>query len=127
MMIALDRYPHLNHVGASLEIKDIPDSYPFYNEVKLWEGRYWQERLGVEGYKACIDTTFAMYRKSSAVYKLYPAMRLDRPYTLKHVDWYADPKNISEEYRYYLDHCSTISTWNTKFKSEQTHAKLLVS
>lgn len=118
MMIALDRRPDLNHIGASLEIEDIPVTYPFYKEVKLWEGQYWTNRMGKDGFLACIDTTFAMYRRDSAVYKIYPAMRLDRPYTLKHVDWYVNPENVSEEYSYYLDRCSNVSTWNTKYKSE---------
>ncbi|MFA0962762.1 hypothetical protein AB9P05_13250 [Roseivirga sp. BDSF3-8] len=118
MMLALDKYPYLNHVGASLEVQDIPAHYPLCKEVRRWEQQYWCHKAEPEGYRACIDTTFAMYRRTSQVNLVAPAMRLDRPYTLRHLDWYIDPDDMTEEYRYYLHHCTTISTWNTKLRTE---------
>ena len=112
----LDKYPKVNHVGPSLEIEDIPLHYPLRNDVLEWESKFWIERNCPESFKAGVDTTMGMYRKSSLVTRMSPALRLDRPYRLKHVDWYLDPEDISEEHQYYIDHCSAISTWNTKLK-----------
>ena len=111
----LDRYPAYNHVGASLEINDLPNHSPLKNKVKQWEDQYWSPQtplLNNEVYSAPVDTTFAMYRKTSNVLELSPALRMDRPYTLQHLDWYIDPKNLPEEFRYYLKNCKNgESSW----------------
>jgi hypothetical protein len=115
----LDRYPGYNHVGASLEIADLPACYPFCQEVQQWEGQYWTTPVGEVAYEAAIDTTFAMYRGNSDMRQLEPALRMARPYTLKHIDWYINPACLSEEYTFYLHTCSSVATWATKWKSEQ--------
>lgn len=117
MSQVLDENPEINHVGASLEIKDIPSYYPFQREVLQWEGKYWKNRSGKETFIAPVDTTFGMYRRSSLVTNISNSLRLDRPYTLKHVDWYVNPRNLTEEQRFYIDRCSCLSTWNTKLKN----------
>ncbi|TGD82694.1 glycosyltransferase [Hymenobacter wooponensis] len=116
----LDRYPEYNHAGASLEIADLPTCYPFHRQVQEWEGRYWAHLVNGEAYEAAIDTTFAMYRGNSDLRRLQPALRLARPYTLKHVDWYVNPEQVSEEYAYYLGTCSCVATWATKWNSEHS-------
>lgn len=116
MSAILDSNPHINHVGPSLEINDIPDHYPLKEDVLEWESQFWSNRNCNFSFKAEVDTTMGMYRKSSLVTKMTPALRLDRPYTLKHVDWYLNASEIDDEHRYYLDHCTSVSTWNTKLK-----------
>ena len=117
----LDDNPNINHVGPSLEIRDIPDFYPLRQDVMEWESQYWQNRHCSRSFKAEVDTTMGMYRRSSLVTKMNSALRLDRPYTLKHVDWYLNPEKISEEHQFYLENCTAVSTWNTKLK----HALLI--
>jgi hypothetical protein len=116
----LDQYPHINHVGASLEIEDIPEYFILYNQVKKWESQHWlpqAQKIDDEAYIANIDTTFAMYRNASRILEYGPALRLDRPYTLKHYDWYINPDNISEELWYYINHClPNISSWTGLLK-----------
>jgi hypothetical protein len=57
-----------------------------------------------------------MYRKSSRVRVLGPALRTNRPYTLRHIDWYLIPLEYTDEYRMYLKTCKTVATWATEIK-----------
>ncbi|MDE0838375.1 MAG: glycosyltransferase [Kiritimatiellae bacterium] len=114
---ALVKYPEVNMVGASLEIKDIPETYPLREKVLAWESRFWEPqaaRVGDIGVEAWVDTTFAMYRRSADVLAITPAMRLDRPYTLKHVDWYTDPSNMSDEQAHYARVSQPIASWTAR-------------
>jgi hypothetical protein len=116
MKEVLREYQTANHVGASLEINDLPDHYPLKPSVIEWESQFWKNKRRDGLYIANIDTTFAMYRAGSNVRKVSPALRLDRPYTLMHVDWYINPESIDEEYRYYMSSCNDAATWCTRFK-----------
>ena len=75
--------------------------------------------LNEKTYEAKIDTTFAMYRKSSKVLLTEPALRTTRPYTLKHIDWYLDPENHTEEFKYYLRSCKSFATWAHESKRKE--------
>ncbi len=115
----LARYPDYNHVGLSLEIDDLPVHVFRRDRIVQHESQYWSPqavRLNDEVYVAPVDTTFAMYRDTSRVQAFAPALRTCRPYTLKHVDWYVDPSDLSEEYRYYLRVCTPYATWATDLK-----------
>ena len=94
-------------VGFSLEINDLPDT-EIGRAAKAHESKYWTAPHN-HGWDAHIDTTFALY--ANGVRFGYDAIRLDRPYTIKHEPWYLDKDNISEEWRYYLENASPISTW----------------
>ena len=115
----LDRYPEYNHIGLSLEINDLPDHCAQRERIQRHESQYWHPQarlLNDEVTVAPVDTTFAMYRATSNVQAYEPALRTCRPYTLRHVDWYLDPSNLSEEYRYYLRVCTPYATWATDLK-----------
>ncbi len=117
----LDKYPEYNHIGTSLEIKDLPDTSPMKRKVIQFESRYWApqaKQLNQEVFIADIDTTFAMYRNTSKILLTGPALRTDRPYTLKHVDWYMEPNNYSKEYQNYLSSCKSFATWATELKRD---------
>jgi len=117
MMDTLDKYKDINHVGASLEIKDIPDHYPLKEAVLKWETQWWKVNREPGVYEAFVDTTFGMYRSDSEVMKLYPALRLGHPYTLKHVDWYLDPRFIDTEDRHGLKTKTGLSSWMTRLSN----------
>lgn len=87
MKAMLEKYKDINHIGASLSIEDIPDHYPLKNAVRKWEGQFWTHPREENVYEAFVDTTFAMYRGDSYLMELYPALRLGKNYSLKHVDW----------------------------------------
>ena len=118
MSFLLDKHIEFNHVGVSIEINDLPKHYPFKKDILKWEQQYWENKFNDEAYIAAIDTTFAMYRKTSLVTLQRPAIRLARPYRLKHLDWYIDPANLSKEQKYYIRECTSISTWNSKLKDK---------
>ncbi len=115
----LDKYPTYNHVGPSLEIEDIPDHNPLKQTIIKYESEFWEKSLNEEVYPSKIDTTFAMYRKGSSILATEPALRTMRPYTLKHMDWYLNPKNHTDEFIYYLKSCKSFATWAHESKREK--------
>lgn len=122
----LDEYPKYNHIGTSLEIQDIPDKNPLKNQILTFESVYWLPKatlLNDTVFIAKIDSTFAMYRNSSKVLITEPALRTNRPYTLKHIDWYLAPVDFSEEYIYYLKSCKSFATWATQLKKTDLSEK----
>lgn len=115
----LDKYPAYNHVGASLEINDLPDYNPLKATIFKHESQFWTPKtqlLNEEVYIAPVDTTFAMYRNTSKVIPIEPALRTARPYTLKHVDWYRNPAIASAEYDYYFNSCKSFASWTEELK-----------
>ena len=118
----MDKYPHYNHIGLSLEIDDLPADSPLTDMVRRNELRFWPPNtpmINNEVMEAHIDSTFAMYRSSSRVRKLGPALRTCRPYTLCHIDWYVMPYQYSEEYLMYLKSCKPFATWATEIKNRK--------
>lgn len=123
MDVLLDRYPQFTHVGASIEIRDLPPTYPLREEVEEWESQFWPPKaaaVGSDGWEAWVDTTFAMYRGDADVRGLYTSMRMDRPYTLRHVDWYLDPTCPTEEQKHYLAVSKSVASWAEKLR--KSHA-----
>jgi len=100
-------------VGFSLNIQDLPNS-EIGNQAIEWENKYWSKKVDF-GWNAHIDTTFALYRPHSGF--SYDAIRLDKPYCIKHIPWYLNKENITDEWLYYLNNISNVSTWGMKLKS----------
>ena len=116
----LDKYPDYNHIGFSLEINDIPDYYPLKTNVIKHESQFWPpmaKALDDDVVVAAVHSTFAMYRNSSVFSLREPALRTQRPYTMKHVDWYINPDNISKEYLHYVKYCQPIASWSQELKA----------
>lgn len=115
--IILEENPRINKVGFSLKIDDIPLTYPLRNTVCQWEERFWRnEKLfrNIAIYKAPIDTTFALYRpiKSRINPDSTSCIRTGHPYTARHLPWYADPDNLSEEDIYYIQNADErVTNW----------------
>ena len=63
-----------------------------------------------------IDLTFAMYRTNSDHQAFGPALRVDRPYTLQHIDWYVKEEDYSDDFKYYLATTSSLATWAVEIK-----------
>jgi len=117
----MDNYPDYNHIGVSLEINDLPDHNPMKEKIVKHESNFWPPKarlINEEVIVAKIDTTFAMYRNSSKVLPTEPALRMVRPYTLKHVDWYLNPNHNTSEFQFYLDSCKSFATWAHESKRE---------
>lgn len=105
-------------VSPILKINDIPDHYPLKNEVLRKNIPLFREEissragpfqyLNYNGKKikyrySAVDTTFAMYRSSFKFKRhIINAIRVYEPYWAKHLDWYIDPNNMSEDAIYYM-------------------------
>lgn len=110
----LQRYKDLDKVGFSLLIDDLPDASPIKEQVIAFEEQYWKQRLGGRLYRAPIDTTFAMYRPGRRGGFWLKAARTCKPYSARHMPWYIDPKNASEEELYYRRHADASSYWTER-------------
>lgn len=101
----LDRYPWALKCGPSLEIDDLPSECPWTADVVAWEGQFWADRLDDRYFRAGIDTTLALYRRETpfdAATWTEAGLRCDRPYTARHLPWYATV--VTDEDRYYVEH-----------------------
>jgi len=100
----LKKYKEVYKVGFSLKIDDLPDHYDRKDEVINWESRYYENEKETNYYIAPIDTTFALYRPFSKRGKRdgsVEMIRVGKPYQMRHLPWYRDSKNLSEEELYY--------------------------
>lgn len=119
----LDKYYyHILKVGFALDIDTIPNHYPLKDKVINWENIFWTEELEDNIYKADIDTTFALYKPNypKKFYvkntEFHRAIRIAGDFTCKHMGWYLNPRELSEEQQHYLKTSSTSASW--KFDNE---------
>lgn len=117
----LKNHPFCQKVGFSLRIDDIPDCYHNKQAVLDIEKRFWQNKTKDGLYRASIDTTFALYRPfckgvANAGYEVY---RTPFPYQVKHLPWYIDSDNLSEEEQYYVNSGLIATEWSRRNKKEQ--------
>jgi hypothetical protein len=105
-------------VGPMLRIDDLPECFHFKDQmIHSHMQQFWDEKINpridfrnVLIQWAWIDTTFAMYRKGFKFRRLNHGIRVHNPYYAKHLDWYMDTLNLTEEQLYYKEHASDIST-----------------
>ena len=66
------------------------------------EGRWWLNEVEQNVFEADTDTTFFLMKNTGD--NEYRSVRLARPDLIaRHVPWYDDIQNLSEEEKYYLD------------------------
>ncbi|MEI6515718.1 MAG: glycosyltransferase family 2 protein [bacterium] len=101
-MALLNKNPNVEKVGFGLKIDDLPDTYDRKNEVIYWENQFWQKEIETGVYDARIDTTFALYKPFTNA-ALWPqnALRTGGNYVARHLPWYEDSRNETEESRFY--------------------------
>lgn len=114
MRRGLRKHPDKRKVGVSIEVNDIPrHDAKRYGFIQASERPCWEKKI--DGYwDVNVDTTFALYRNVDQTYAITDSLRLDRPYTAKHVPWYNDMDNLSEEEEYYLLHSRTDCSYYTR-------------
>lgn len=104
----------LDKVGFGIRIDDLPDSFALKPRVVAYEQRYWETQLKPGLYDAPIDTTFAMYKPFSGLKwgesHTLKAARTDFPYLIRHLPWYVDSANLSEEEKYYVRTANSSSS-----------------
>lgn len=109
----LKKYPNITKTGFALKIDDLPEYYVYRDSIIDWEKQFWQNKIVVGLFDASIDTTFALYRHG-----IYPtnknwwkSIRTDFPYIAKHLPWYANSNNPSEEEIYYQNNLKNGSSF----------------
>lgn len=99
--------------GLGLRIDDLPE---WQSEVVRWESQYWRSPARAGYYWAAIDTTFAMYHRST---KLDLAMsiqgvkcvRSGGQYIARHMPWYLDCEKLDPENEHYFQTASPSNSW----------------
>lgn len=106
----LDRHPEYPKAGLALRIDDLPDHYARKQEVISWEQQFWREEIEPGVWKADIDTTLALHRPG--VEWSMKALRLAGDYQAKHLPWYSDSMNPTDEEIYYREHMAAgVGHW----------------
>src|SRR5260221_4084181 len=100
----------------------VTDDLPAHNRERIvaWESQFVNVPLrrivgSADLFSADIDTTFAVY-SDRCPFDSSPgtgnSIRTVNPYLARHMSWYIDPQNLSEEDLYYAQHADTeISHW----------------
>ena len=109
-------------VGFSLKIDDLPDHYSQKKKVVNWEKKFYNKPTKDNAFfRAPVDTTFSLYRPFS--FKLIRSQhsesyRSAAPCQMRHLPWYIDDNNISEEDQFYIKTINKSSTWLQYLKTE---------
>lgn len=109
----MQKYPFASKIGFSLRIDDLPNSNKRKDKIITWETQFWLNEIESNIFKAPIDTTFALYRpniKGRAFFDDF-MIRTGSPYVARHLPWYNDDDNLSEEEKYYIEQTSTSTHW----------------
>ncbi len=102
LMNKLNQYSEIEKIGFGLKIDDLPDQYSEKQEVIAWESKFWKKEVEKDVYDAALDTTFALYRPYTNGTKwVQRAYRTGGKYIARHLPWYEDSKNESEETLFY--------------------------
>lgn len=132
----LKKNPKFTKVGFSLKIDDIPDTFSKKEFMQTVESQFYilEHEFKYKGkkqlvYDASLDTTFALYKPNIKLSKFTKGIRTGFPYQTKHLPWYKDENNKSEEDIYYINHVKTgVSNYSidmtnkdlfNKFKREE--------
>jgi len=121
--------PEVEVVGPMLIIDDIPDCYHMKKiAIKRHTKDFWNNaELGIKYnskiYKTItsqIDTTFGMYRKGYLFKSPSHAIRSHKPFLARHLDWYIDSDNLTEEQIFYIKNSNDkITHWGGKFMKDK--------
>jgi hypothetical protein len=116
MHLGLDKYKIYDKCGLSLEINDLPDTREGRLVRNKFEKKYWTNPLDDIFFLADTDTTFAMYREGVRHYS-YSAIRINRPYTARHIPWYYDRlRDLPEDEQYYFKNATRSSSGKKRLR-----------
>lgn len=111
LIATAEKYNRLK-AGLALRIDDLPDTQ-YANYAKWVEEKFWKKELEKDVYDADIDTTFSVIKVGQPFQ--YQALRLAGDFTAKHIPWYIDYDNLSEEEKYYIEHSSSEFSTTKRF------------
>lgn len=108
-LILLAKDYRVEKAGLAIQYTDIPRSKGNDASRKI-EERYWVNRLQhsqYEVYDAYIDTTFSVIKPDSIYSWAHKAIRVAGEYTCRHLPWYMDWNNLTEEQQFYFDNADS--------------------
>lgn len=108
---ALVRYPDIAKIGFGLKTDDLPDGYAMKESVVEHERQFLAHPAEPGLYRAPIDTTFALYRPGAAGGSWLTALRTGEPYLARHLPWYADSADPTDEEIIYQETTRTSTHW----------------
>jgi hypothetical protein len=88
-----------------LRIDDIPDYYEFKTTILNHQNICWDKTDEPNVYLAVTDMTFTLDQKNKG-YR-YESIRIGGDFAARHIPWYIDFNNISQEELYYLKHINS--------------------
>jgi len=103
-MIKVCKDYKMDKVGLAINISNLPN-YPESSRAGAFEQQWWQTKIPSmehELYLSDVDTTFCLLRNGKPF--TYRALRIAGDFTCDHMPWYNDPKNLSDEEKYYIEH-----------------------
>lgn len=110
----LETFPEIPTVGPIMRIDDLPDYFPRKEGIINWERKLNSRKVRSIQYKSktikfinsYLASTFRMNRAGTLWKRSKRAFRVLPPYGSKHLDWYLDPKNLTEDHKHYMEHAS---------------------
>lgn len=87
--------------SLALKLDDVPEG-ELKERIKNHQNICWYPTEEKDVYRAITDMTFSMDAKNKG-YR-YESVRLAGDFECRHIPWYIDINNISDEERYYLEH-----------------------
>jgi hypothetical protein len=100
-------------VGLALRIDDLPDNY-HTKRFKQWEHPHWTKEVEKDVYEAFVDTTFSIIKVGQPFQ--YQAFRMAGNLTARHMPWYTQFDNLSDEEKYFLDNSLPLSTYKRLYE-----------
>lgn len=109
----MNQYSQFRRVGLGLRLDDLPDCYCRKQEVIAWENQFWKNEIQPGVFDAAIDTTLALYPPGAGgSIAAVRAIRTGGKYVARHLPWYSDSANPTEEERWYKEHMAAgVGHW----------------
>ena len=110
----------LDKIGFGIRIDDLPSYFTLKESVVKYEQVYWSKEIEPGLFDANIDTTFALYKpfsnlKFGEVYTLN-SFRFGSPYLVKHLPWYIDNGNLTDEDLNYINTSNMSSSLSQQLR-----------
>ena len=119
MYTKLGEYRNITKIGFELRWDDLPNTPQGNSTKNTILNEFHKFRLpkeDLEMYLCDIDTIFALYRPGyphPGSKRYYAGIRIADPrYVARHIPWYFDKNNETDEDRYYINHADlNVSNW----------------
>jgi len=99
--------------GLSYLLDDLPVN-AFTKQIIEYERRYWVTKNAAGYFESQVDIGVTMFDRQKQG-EWYHAVRSDKPYTCRHLDWYHSVEGWREEDQWFIDNTPHYYGWCRKF------------